>query len=64
MPPDPRGAFLWFQEAYEKTKSETARYHVGRCYFKGVGTVKDESKAAAILGDRVWELGRSGASER
>ena len=61
VPLDPEGAFLWFKEAFEKKNSESARYHLGRCYFRGIGTPKDERKAAAILGERVWELGRSGA---
>jgi len=56
---DPEGAFLWFQHAYDKRRSQSAAYHLGRCHFLGVGTVRDEAKAAAILGERVWELGKS-----
>ena len=58
VPRDEEGAFLWFQEACEKKGSENARYHLGRCYFRGIGTPKSDRKAAVVLGDRVWELGR------
>ena len=55
---DEEAAFWWFNECYEKKQSEQARYHVGRCYFLGIGTARDERKAGALLGERVWELGR------
>jgi len=60
VPQDEEGAFLWFREALEKKGSEAARYHVARCHFRGIGTPHCPSQAAAVLGDRVWELGRSG----
>lgn len=60
VPQDEEGAFLWFREAFEKKGSETARYHLGRCHFRGIGTLQCASQAAVVLGERVWDLGRSG----
>ena len=59
VPKDEEGAFLWFKEAWEKKQSEIAHYHMGRCFFLGIGTPKDSKKAAAVLGERIWDLGKA-----
>ena len=42
----------------KKQPVSIAAYHLARCYFRGIGTERDEGKAAAIMGHNVWDLGR------
>jgi TPR repeat protein len=49
-------ALKWLEKAAMQG-SEKGQRLLARCHFLGLGTTRNESKAAAIIGEKVWQLG-------